>query len=333
MKKTLLLLVFFFSINSMAQQQFFDLGDLKLVSGEILKDSKIGYRTFGKMNQEKSNVVAYLSWYAGSSEDMTGALGRDKFIDTNKYFTILIDALGNGVSTSPTSYAKGLKFPDITIEDMVNSQYLLFTRHFSLTGVHALIGGSMGGMQVYQWMVSYPGFARKYLPYVGTPVQSSVNQLLFESSIQTLGLIEKYGIPDSVANRIFDMNFYLFARTSSQVDTNFTPWEYKDLLGKFTGKTAARFPSSNRIAQMKAMVNHDITKKFGGSLEEAAKAVKGEVFIIVSATDQLILPYQSIRFAQILKCGLLLLHNDCGHLAPGCEMKMVSNAISGFLGN
>ncbi len=333
MKTTVVALFFLISVSIIPQQKFYELGDLELVSGQTLKNTRIGYRTFGKLNDEKSNVVAYLSWYAGSSEDMTGALGRDKFIDTNKYFTILIDALGNGISTSPTNYISGLEFPDITIEDMVSSQYLLFTKHFNLSGVHALIGGSMGGMQVYQWMVTYPGFAKKYLPYVGTPVQSSVNQLLFESSIQTLELIGKYGVPDSVANRIFDLNFYLFARTASQVDTNFTPWEYRDLLGKFSGKTAARFPAANRIAQMKAMVNHDITKKFNGSLEEAARAVKGEVFIVVSATDQLIQPYQSIRFAQILKCGLLLLHNDCGHLAPGCEMKMVSNAISGFLGN
>ncbi|GJQ31949.1 MAG: hypothetical protein HBSAPP04_07880 [Ignavibacteriaceae bacterium] len=333
MKTKLVVFFILFSTLIFPQQKFYDIGDMELVSGKILKDTRIGYRTFGKLNDDRSNVVAYLSWYAGSSEDMTGALGRDKFIDTNKYFTILIDALGNGISTSPTNYVKGEDFPDITIEDIVNSQYLLFTKHFKFKGVRALIGGSMGGMQVYQWMVSYPGFAKKYLPYVGTPVQSSVNQLMFESSLQTLELIDKYGVPDTVANRIFDLNFYLFARTASQIDTNFTPDEYQDLLRKFSGKTAARFPAANRIAQMRAMVNHDITKKFGGSLEETAKAVKGEVFIVVSATDQLILPYQSIKFAKLLKCGLLLLHNDCGHLAPGCEMKMVSNAISGFLGN
>ncbi len=329
-KRLLLLIVLFYGLIS-AQQQFYGIGDLKLSSGETLFDAKVGYRTFGKMNSEKSNVVAFLSWYAGSSEDMIASLGKNKLIDTTKYFTILVDALGNGVSTSPTNYSKPV-FPDITISDMVQSEYLLLTKCFGLKGIHAFIGGSMGGMQVYEWMVAYPGFAKKYIPYVGTPVQSSVNQLIFEASILTLESIEKYGVPDSVANKIFDLNFYLFARTPSQIDTNFTPEEFKDLLSKFRGKTAERFPAKNRIAQMKAMITHDITRNYGGSFGETAKAVKGEVFVIVSATDHLILPYQSIKFAKTLGCDLLIVQNDCGHLAPGCDLKVVSNAIAGFLG-
>lgn len=331
MKKGIVLFLLVLGGIVSGQQQFYGVGDLKLSSGETLNDVKVGYRTFGRMNDDKSNVVAFLSWYAGSSEDMIASLGKNKLIDTTIYFTILVDALGNGVSTSPTNYSKPV-FPDITIADLVQSEYLLLTKHFGLQGIHALIGGSMGGMQVYEWMVAYPGFAKKYIPYVGTPVQSSGNQIVFESSLLTLQTIEKYGVPDSVANKIFDLNFYLFARTPSQIDTNFTPDEYKDLLAKFRGKTAQRFPAKNRIAQMKAMITHDITRNYGHSFEETAKVVRGEVFVIVSATDHLILPYQSIKFAKTLGCDLLILQNDCGHLAPGCDLKVVSNAIAGFLG-
>jgi homoserine O-acetyltransferase len=310
MKVKLVLLIILFTSALNSQQLFYNLGDLKLKSGNTLTETKIGYRTFGKMNEEKSNVVAFLSWYAGSSEDMIASLGKGKLIDTTLYFTILVDALGNGISTSPTNFTGTVPFPEITISDMIESQYLLFTKHLGLTSIHAIIGGSMGGMQVYQWMVSYPKFARKFIPYVGTPIQSSVNQLNFEVSLQILQTIEKYGVPDSVANRIFDLNFYLLARTSSQVDTLYDPGEYGNLLKKFKGVTAERFPASNRIAQMKAMINHDITKDFGGSLEEAAKRVSGEVFIIVSATDQLILPNQSIKFAKIIKTDLMEIKND-----------------------
>jgi homoserine O-acetyltransferase len=63
------------------------------------------------MNDDKSNVVAFLSWYAGSSEDMIWSLGRGKLIDTTIYFAILVDALGNGISTSPTNYTGKLPFP------------------------------------------------------------------------------------------------------------------------------------------------------------------------------------------------------------------------------
>ncbi|KAB2909479.1 MAG: alpha/beta fold hydrolase [Ignavibacteriales bacterium] len=312
-------------------QQYYNLGELTLVSGEILKDTKVGFRTFGKMNAEKSNVVAYLSWYEGSSQEMIGLLGSNKFIDTNKYFTILVDALGNGVSTSPSNYVDKQHFPDISIEDMVNSQYQLLTKHFKLEKIHAIVGGSMGGMQVFQWMVSYPGFSKKYLPYVGTPVLSSVNKVMMESSKDILGAVAKYGLPDSVATKIYGMNFYLWSRTPHQYDSLYTPWKYQSLLGFVSGRTSDRMTTGNRIAQLNAMSHHDITRKFNGNLEAAAKSVVGEVFIIVSETDHLVLPYQSIQFAKYLKCGLLVLQNDCGHLGPNCEMERVSRAISEFL--
>src|SRR5882672_6837784 len=109
MKTTLrLLTILFWSLTTAAQsspQQFASLGDSKLESGETIKNCRIGYRTFGELNSDKSNVVVFTTWFGGTSEQLAGGFGPGKLVDTSKYYVIAIDALGNGVSTSPSNSA------------------------------------------------------------------------------------------------------------------------------------------------------------------------------------------------------------------------------------
>ncbi len=91
-------------IIAQSQQQFAEIGDLELVSGDVITNCKIGYRTFGKLNTDSSNVIIYPTWFEGTTENVGRLIEKYRFIDTTKYFIIAIDALGNGVSTSPSNY-------------------------------------------------------------------------------------------------------------------------------------------------------------------------------------------------------------------------------------
>jgi hypothetical protein len=158
--------------------KFANLGALNLESGEDLKDCRLGYRTFGKLNEKRNNAIVMLTWFNGKTRDMAGAVGADKLIDPGQYFVVLIDALGNGVSTWPSNsptQPKG-KFPHITMRDMVAAEYLLLTKELQLAHVHAVIGESMGAMQTFQW-ASYPTFMDEPIPLMGTPQQSSYDLL------------------------------------------------------------------------------------------------------------------------------------------------------------
>lgn len=124
-------------------QQHGSLGDLELTSGEVISGSQIGYRTYGKLNLKKDNVVVMPTWHTGSTLDLETyeLIGPNKLLDTNQYFIKTIDALGNGISTSPSNskHQPGSNFPQVSIADMVHSQHRLLAEKLDIQSVHAVI--------------------------------------------------------------------------------------------------------------------------------------------------------------------------------------------------
>jgi homoserine O-acetyltransferase len=84
-------------------------------------------------------------------------------VDSSKYYVIALDSLADGVSSSPSNSKTqpGMQFPKMSIRDVVNAEHEMLTDSLHLTHVHAVMGFSMGGMQAFQWAVSYPEFMDK----------------------------------------------------------------------------------------------------------------------------------------------------------------------------
>ena len=143
-----------------AEHRFADLGDLELESGEVVRDFRQSYVTHGEMKRDKSNAVLVCISLTGNHHRLDFLIGPGMALDPARYFIIAADPISNGLSTSPSNSAEqpGMQFPRFTIRDMVQSQYRLLTRQLGLSGLEAVIGASMGGMQALQWAVSYPQF-------------------------------------------------------------------------------------------------------------------------------------------------------------------------------
>jgi len=146
------------SAGAEGAQQFAELGSCKLESGQQITDCRIGYRTWGKLNAAGTNAVLAPTWFTGNSDGLSNALVQSKIVDPAKYFVIVVDALGDGVSSSPSNSKSQprMQFPAFTTRDMVNTEYRLATEVLKLKHLHAVIGISMGGMQTFEWMVDYP---------------------------------------------------------------------------------------------------------------------------------------------------------------------------------
>ena len=170
---------------AVANLQYGVIGDFKLENGRSIDQCKIAYQTFGKLNKEKNNVVLFPTWFTGTSMNLLPFV-PGKMIDTTRFFLILVDALGDGLSSSPSNSQTqpGIKFPAFSTRDMVESQYVLLTAHLNIQHLYAVSGVSMGGMQSFQWAVSYPGFADKIIPISGSPQLNTPDLLLWNGELQ-----------------------------------------------------------------------------------------------------------------------------------------------------
>lgn len=323
-------LLFFQQIFAESIQQFGAIGDLKLESGEILHDCKIGYRTFGSLNIDSTNAILIPTWFAGVSKDVISLLGADKLIDTTNYFIIVVDALGNGVSTSPTNYTEEISFPKITIRDMVESEYELVKHILKINHLFAIIGGSMGSMQAFEFAVAHPDFMDKVIPYSASPKITSNEKIIFSLMREIITSGKKYGEEEDGIIKKLNIVIQLLARTPANTNRHYPSEKFNEIEKKFE-RTSPIFTSSCYLTQLEAMFEHDITRNFGSSFEGTAKQIKAKLFIIVSETDLLLNPQPALDFAAVTNAKTLLLKNDCGHLAVGCEMDLCRTEIQKFL--
>lgn len=329
-----LLLTFIITLNVFPQsiQQYMNIGNFEIVSGDTIYDCMVGFRTFGKPNTDTSNAVIYCSWFGGNSGGIATLIEKRNFIDTSKYFIIAFDALGDGISSSPSNYSHN-NFPDITIRDMVNSQYVVLTKHLGIERLYGAIGGSMGSMQVLEWTVAYPHFINKIVAYVCSPKLTAYDLLWMNTQLRMMETLRKYGSTEKEIKTLSDMMTAWISRTPEYVSENIKVEDFENYFMKFENEPIQTFTNDNYIAQMKAMIQHDISREFNNSMEEAANAIKANLFLIVSKNDMMVNPLESIRLAELTNSRLLILDNNCGHLAVSCEFDRVKSEIDDFLSN
>ena len=226
-----------------------------------------------------------------------------------------------------------MKFPRITIRDMVETQHELLTHVLGIQHIKAVMGISMGGMQTFQWIVAYPDFMDKAIPIVGSPRLAPYDLVLWQTQIDAImnDPAWKSGNYDKNPARTAEAEFGdLFLTTPEHFNQATTREKVMQELAQAPAK-AEGSDANNKIRQSQAMMALDVSRPFDGSMQGAAAAVKAKVFVIVSKTDHVVTPGPAIDFARLLNAKLLVLDDDCGHLAPGCETKTIVPAIAAFL--
>ena len=327
-----------FALTAFAQeQQFANIGDLKLEQGGVIRQCRIGYRTFGKLAADKSNVVVFPTWASGTTEQLASSIGPGKLIDSERYFVVAIDALGNGVSSSPSNsrLQPRMRFPKFTMRDTIESQHTLLTKTLHLDRVKAVVGISMGGMQVFQWLVSYPNFMEKAIPIVGSPRPAPYDLIHWQAEIEALMRDRDWNGGNYTVNPAREVDFAfgeMILTTPDDFNRRKTREQVFAELAKARRDTR-RFDANNKIRQVQAIMKLDVSREFGGSLERAAKAVKARVLVVVAKQDHVVTPRPAIEFALLVGAKLLDLDGDCGHLATVCEGRKLDDAVAQFLMN
>jgi len=309
--------------------QVAELGDFELESGEKLLDARLAYRTAGTLDERKSNAILFPTWFTGTSEDLFTA-GAVAAVDTSRFFLIAVDAFGNGISSSPSNSVrqKGDAFPRIGIGDMVRGQHQLVTQVLGIERLHAVMGISMGGMQTFEWLTAYPTFMKKAVPIVGSPRLGSYDLLLWRTELEAIELARKEGDIESAAPVVGMVS--ALALQTPEFHARATP---RESLAKLVegAKAGAMESMYDQRTQLQAMIGHDVTRSFGGSMAQAAAVVTAEVLNVVALTDHMVTPGPAIEFAELLGQGSVALESDCGHLLFNCDGERVQKTIRSFL--
>lgn len=170
--------------------ELIDIGELALLSGETLPHCQLAVATFGQLDAAKSNAILIPTWYSGTSKIIQDVfIGAGRAIDPDKYFIIVVNQIGNGLSSSPHNtvgaHARA-GFPTIAIADDVSAQHRLVTEHFGVRQLALVMGGSMGAQQAYEWAVRYPPMVQRLAAIAGTARTSAVNQVIADAIVHGL---------------------------------------------------------------------------------------------------------------------------------------------------
>ena len=173
----------------MADHETFELGPLTLQRGLTLPKAHLAYKTYGTLAPDKSNVIVYPTSYGAHHTDIEWLIGRERVLDPERYFIVIPNQFGNGLSTSPSNLAEpfGLgRNPLFTHWDNVHAQERLLREKFGVTRLALVYGWSMGGQQALHWGALFPDRVARICAVCTSARTSPHNKVFLEGIRATL---------------------------------------------------------------------------------------------------------------------------------------------------
>lgn len=312
------------------------LGKCVLESGAVIEDCRIGYRTFGHLDAKRDNAVLVPTWLYGTSGDLNGMFGNlsnpQQLVDTRRYFGIAIDALGDGISSSPSNseLQHGTKFPQFSERDMVEAEYRVATEVLGLKHLHAVVGISMGGEQTFDWAVYYPEFFDLAVPILGTPRLTPYDLQTKTIQIGTIVNDTDYEHGEYTkepALKLANLFGNLVVTTPEFRNATTTRAGFAKFLK--SAEAPLGLDANDRVWQLRAIVKQDVIGK--RTLAEAARATRARFLVIVNANDHLVNPQPALEWARAKDAAVYISHGACGHMLMNCDAEAVSSRVREFL--
>jgi homoserine O-acetyltransferase len=175
------------------QHQIASLGSFRFESGETIDDLRVSYVTRGRLSPAHDNAILALHACSGDHHQLDWLTGPGKALDTDKYYVVAPDFLGNQVlrsdlTTGPTNSGLKMRFPRITSRDWANADYKIVKEYLGIDHVFAVFGESCGGIRAFQLAVSHPEFAASMIVLEGSPHTNPRTQLVLRHITRVIAL-------------------------------------------------------------------------------------------------------------------------------------------------
>ena len=350
---------------------------LKLDCGKIINNFPLAYETYGELNKNKDNAILIFHALTGD-QFVTGinpvtnkdgwwnyAVGPDKAIDTKKFFIICANVIGGCMGSfgpsdidPETKKIYGTNFPVITINDMVNAQVNLLD-FFGIEKLYSVIGGSMGGMQVLQFVSNFPDRAKTAIPIACTSSHSAQNIAFNELGRQAVAADSNWCEGDYISKNSNPNKGLAVARMAAHI----TYLSKKSLQEKFGRKLQERddlkfgfdadfqiesylryqgslfvdrFDANSYLYITRAMDYFDLSRNFDGNLSKAFKNTKTKFFIISFTSDWLYPTQENKEIVIALNAigadvGFVEIESDKGHDSFLLDVPEFLKALKNFI--
>jgi homoserine O-acetyltransferase len=289
------------------------MGELKLESGQAIRDFCISYVTHGTLNAAKSNAVLMVTAIGGNHHRIDYLIGPGRALDPAKYFIIATDAIGNGLTTSPSNSKTQAKmqFPRFNMRDMVASQHRLVTEKLGIQKLVTVIGASMGGMQALQWAVSHPDMMASVVPIIPLGRTPAWTTGVLEMLRQSIMADPRWNGGNYAANQPPEQGMRLWAGWLSGVIVRTPVYQEavypnnQDAIGYLKGVQDGgwrRMDAVDWVYQSWAYDAHNVgtTAGFNGDYHRALKSIKAKTLLLAGTGDLLNPEYEAMEAAQYI---------------------------------
>lgn len=283
-------------MTATADHAVFEAGDVALQSGAVFPAMKLAYKTFGRLNPARDNVILYPTSFSAQHHDTQWAVATDAILDPERYFVVIPNLFCNGLSSSPSNTPGDAPFPALTYHDAVAVQRRLLVEVFGIERIALVYGWSMGGMQAYHWAALHPEMVERAAVICGSARCSPFNHVFLEGVKAALTADPafedgRFVRPPTAGFRAMGRvyagwalshDFYL---EEAWRTLGFSSLE--DFLVRSWDSNYARRDANDLLAQIAIWQGGDISRceRFGGDLGKALAAIEARILLMPGQTD------------------------------------------------
>ena len=287
-------------MSEQADYRIFEAGDVRLQSGAVFPSLRLAYKTFGRLSPSKDNVILYPTSFGAQHYDTEWLIEPGGALDPERYFIIIPNMFGNGVSSSPSN-SRALfgdaQYPFVSYHDAIAVQRRLLVEEFGIGTLALVYGWSMGGMQAYHWAACYPDMVERAAVVCGSARCSPYNYVFLEAVKAALTTDPSYQNGRFTAKPVAGLRAmgrvyagwamsYEFYRDELWRDAGFASLE--DYLAGTWDVAFAHRDAENLLAQVATWQNGDISRcaAFDGDLDRALANIRARMLLMPGQTDR-----------------------------------------------
>ncbi len=328
----------------------FQLGDVELQSGQVLHDARLAYATFGSLDPARDNVVLFPTYYTGTHRENARLIGRGRALDPDRWFIVVPNLFGNGVSSSPSNHRPqpGADFPGITIYDNVACQKRLLAEVFGVERVRLCFGWSMGAQQAYHFAALDPPGVDAVLAVCGS-ARTSPHNWVFLEGVKAALLADpdfaggRYARPPERGLSAFGRVYAGWAYSQTFFRTGlYRRLGYPSVEALLDGWAADHraWDANDLLAMLYSWQRADVGNHplYQGDFGRALRAIRARTIVMPASTDLYFPPEDgAIEVAHLPNAELRVIPTDFGHVAGGPDRvpeatEVIERALRELLG-